>query len=518
MNNSPTHPHNRLHALRRVDRVVLGILVLALVAGLLVVIRTWEFGIGLSPDSVQYVSMARALGTDYGPHLRPTWPPLFVLVLAAPGMVGVDPVDVAAVLNPSILVCTCLVSGLWFYRRTNSGLMSVVVTAALAFSFPLTWVSSFVWTEPLFVLLTVCSLVLLDSHLRSDSLKVLLLAALLAALACLTRYAGIALLASSVLIVLSKPQLTLRQRVVQALSYSVVAALPLCLWLLRNHLLVETFVGTRTAGISSFTDNAERAVLTLVAWTLPWRRLGLGLELLISGIPLLAVVGLALAWGWSSSRSRGVRETISCLKLSNPFPRILAVYAMVYVAFILVVSTAIRIDPINDRLLVPIFVPLALLAGFALQRLIEVSKNDRGERFGVALTVAVVLSAASHVAAYIPELRLAANKGHGYASRTWETSASIAWIRRKDSRRLLTNRWDALYLFVPEVAVESLPWDEAQLGAIVSSIGDRRVIWFHRTRYPYDLTDLSSDLGLRKVAEFDDGVVFEVSPPDGATP
>ena len=248
MNNSPTHPHNRLNALRRVDPVILGILVLALVAGLLVVIRTWEFGIGLSPDSVQYVTMARALGTDYGPHLRPTWPPLFVLVLAAPGMVGVDPVDVAAVLNPSILVCTCLVSGLWFYRRTNSGLMSVVVMAALAFSFPLTWVSSFVWTEPLFVLLTVCSLVLLDSHLRSDSLKVLLLAALFAALSCLTRYAGIALLASTVLIVLSKPQLMLRQRVVQALSYSVVAALPLCLWLLRNHLLAETFVGTRAAG------------------------------------------------------------------------------------------------------------------------------------------------------------------------------------------------------------------------------------------------------------------------------
>ena len=363
MKNNPTYPHNRLQSLRRVDPVLPGILALALVAGLLVVIRTWEFGIGLSPDSVQYVSNARALGTDHGPDLRPTWPPLFVLVLAAPGVVGVDPIDAAAVLNPSILVCICLVSGLWFYRRTNSGLVSIVVTAALAFSIPLTRASSFVWTEPLFVLLTVCSLVLLDSHLRNDSLKVLLLAALFAALACLTRYAGIALLASAVLIVLSKPQVTLRKRVAQTLSYSVVAALPVCLWLLRNHLLSESFVGARTTGIWSFGENAERTVLTLGAWALPWGRRNQGLELLISGVPLLAVVGLALAWGWSSSRSRGVRETISCLNLSDPFVQILAVYAIVYFAFILMVSTAIRIDPINDRLLVPAFVPLVLLAG-----------------------------------------------------------------------------------------------------------------------------------------------------------
>ena len=239
--------------------------------------------------------------------------------------------------------------------------------------------------------------------------------------------------------------------------------------------------------------------------------------MLISGIPLMSVVGFVLAWVWSSSRNRGVRETILCLKLSDPFARILAVYAMVYVAFILMVSAAIRIDPINDRLLVPIFVPLALLAGYVVGRSIEISKNDRGERFGDAFAVAVVLLVLSHLAAYIPELRVAADKGHGYASRKWETSASIAWIRDADAQRLLTNRWDALHLLVPEVAVESLPGNEARLREIVSTIGERRVVWFHATRYPYDLGELSSDLGLRKVVEFDDGVVFEVAEPEETT-
>ena len=172
--------------MRRLDPVVLGILAFSLVAGLLVVARTWEYGIGLSPDSVAYVSMARELATGHGAmageHLRPMWPPLFTLLLSAPGVAGVDPIAVGAFLNPVILVCICLIAGLWLYRRTGSGFMGIVVTATLAFSIPLTRVSSFVWTEPLFVLLTVCSLVLLDRHLRDDSIMALVFAAMFAAL------------------------------------------------------------------------------------------------------------------------------------------------------------------------------------------------------------------------------------------------------------------------------------------------------------------------------------------------
>ena len=95
----------------------------------------------------------------------------------------------------------------------------------------------------------------------------------------------------------------------------------------------------------------------------------------------------------------------------------------------------------------------------------------------------------------------------------WETSPSIAWARREDSRRLLSNRADALYLLVPGAAVGWLPREEATLSATVSSIGERRVVWFHGTSYPYDLRDLASALGLEDVVEFDDGVVFEASQP-----
>ena len=194
-------------------------------------------------------------------------------------------------------------------------------------------------------------------------------------------------------------------------------------------------------------------------------------------------MGFALVWGWSSLRSRGVRETLSCLNLSDPFVRVLSAYAVAYIAFILIVSTAVRIDRIHDRLLVPAFVPLALLAGFVLERLIAMSRSDRGRRFGIAFAAAVVLFAASHVAVYIPELRYAAQHGHGYASSKWETSASIAWARRTEDKRLLSNRADALYLLVPGVAAEWCPTGDARLPTTVSTPwGTGAVVWFHGTR------------------------------------
>ena len=511
-----------LRTVRSSDPVVLGIVALSLVAGLLVVTRIWEYGIGLSPDSVQYVSIARKLATGHdalaGEHLRPTWPPLFPLLISVPGVAGVDPIAVAAVLNPAILVCICLIAGLWLYRRTDSAFMGIVATAALAFSIPLTRASSFVWTEPLFVLLTVCSLGFVDKHLRNESLLALVFAGVLAGLACVTRYAGVALLASTMLLVLFKPQVALRKRAAQTLVYSVIAALPLFLWLVRNYFLAGTFAGNRTAGTYTLAENAERVVMFLGVWALPWGRLDYDLlGAFVSVLPFVPVVGFALAWAWSSSRSRGVRETLSCLKLGDPFVRVVSVYAVVYIAFILTVSTAVSIDRIHDRLLVPAFVPLALLAGFVLDRLIAMSRSDRGRRFGVAFAAAVALFAASHVAVYIPELRYAAQHGHGYASSEWETSASIAWARRTEDKRLLSNRADALYLLVPGVAAEWLPRGDARLPNTVLSMGERRVVWFHGSRYPYDLRDLASDLGLRKVVEFEDGVVFEAFPPERAS-
>jgi hypothetical protein len=78
-----------------------GLLALAL-AGLLAQRYATVWGAGISPDSTQYVEGARSLlrgegvsSPDGGGTPRPItlWPPLMSIVLAAPGLVGVEPAE-----------------------------------------------------------------------------------------------------------------------------------------------------------------------------------------------------------------------------------------------------------------------------------------------------------------------------------------------------------------------------------------------------------------------------------------
>ena len=509
---------SRLRTWDRVNRVDVAVLGLAVVAVLLVVLRTWNFGIGTSPDSAQYLSMARNLvfGDDafVGPHMRTSWPPLFTFVLSIACLEGGDPLDTVAILNPLVLGMICLVSGLWLHRRTESAFFCLAVMTVVAFSIPLTRVASFVWTEPLFVLLTMLSLIYTEKVLRGDAPHCLYLAALFAALACLTRYAGVVLVGTTTLMLLWRPQLVLGERVRQMLVYLAVAMVPLCAWLVRNYLLYGSLAGYRVPSDWSLIDNTRRLVETLGKWAIPLGSEAQGFGLALAALPFVGVVVVTFASAYVLVRRLGVCRASSLPELSDPFVRVLGCYAVAYLGFIVVVSTMVRFDRIDYRLIVPVFVPIALVGGFAVARLGSALKKRYVDRLHYkALVGAVFLFAASSLAAFVPELRTAMCEGHGYASKDWRDSETIAWIRASGTSRALSNVGSALYVLAPSVSAEWLPRDASRLPMALGSVGQDRIVWFHRTSFEYDLPSMATELGLHLEKEFEDAVVFKVSGP-----
>ena len=397
-----------------VDRVEAAIVILAAAASLLVACGTWQVGIGRSPDSVQFVSAARNLVTGDGhfpgSNLPALWPPLFMVVLAAPGVFGVGPVVTASVLHPVILGLVCLVSGLWFYRLTGAPLLALAVTAIIAFSIPLTRVASMVWTEPLFILLTVLSLIYVVRFIEEDSPRCLYLAAALAALACLTRYAGVALVGSMLLVLLVAGRRSLSRTMSRMAAYAAIAAVPLGLWLLRNWLLTGTLTGWRNPAEFSVVYNLVRTAGTLAVWAVPVARgaaegavyeseLGRG-----SAVAVLAFAGMALAALASVAWSRpGLRAKLARLGFTSPLFGVLICYACVYMAFLVAVTSTVRINEIGDRLLAPVFVPLALAAGLVAARLAKELAQPSPRRPGRWLAWAGAAYVAAYVACYALE-------------------------------------------------------------------------------------------------------------------
>ena len=185
------------------------------VGALLVLARQAVYGAGLTRDSVRYVEGARNLLDGNGlaaPFGSPEQGgPLFTLLLALAGSLGPDVIEAARYLNAAAFGVTIVAAAAWLRSRLRSPSLVVWAAAACALA---TWpanAAAHVWPEITFTAFVVCSLFALDRFLRGGGMRPLLLAAAAAAAACLTSYAGLALVGSGLLAVALRSNLIRRR-------------------------------------------------------------------------------------------------------------------------------------------------------------------------------------------------------------------------------------------------------------------------------------------------------------------
>lgn len=179
---------------------------LSLSAVFLILYATSTYGIGISPDSVGYIAVARNLAdgngfTDYQGNAFVIQPPLFPIALASVELLsGIDPEEGARFLNALVAGCTVGLGGFVLLRFVRGPLV-VLGGLAILFSTPQIAVSTYAWSEPLFNLLVLIFLTIIISHSSLGRREVVFLG-VVTALACLTRYIGYSLVATGVILIL----------------------------------------------------------------------------------------------------------------------------------------------------------------------------------------------------------------------------------------------------------------------------------------------------------------------------
>ena len=229
----------------RPDSFTLLLAALAVVGAAFILASQANYGVGMSGDSAAYVSAARNLLSGNGllqwdGAIYQDYAPLFPVLLAATGVFGHD---LAGYLNAAAFGLTIFVSVMWLRGRVHSRFLVVWATVALVLSLPLVYVSTKALSEPLFILFTVLALFAINKFLASGHRSAFFLAAVFTALACLSRYIGVALVAVILLLLLLQRDAPLRERAQHAALYFVIAIAPLCLWLLRNFLHTGVLTG-----------------------------------------------------------------------------------------------------------------------------------------------------------------------------------------------------------------------------------------------------------------------------------
>ncbi len=392
----------------------------ALASGAVLLIT--KHGAGMIPDSAVYIGTARNLAqgrgltTPFNLLINPYspakaaafdgavplthYPPLFPVVLAVFQKLGLDALDAARWLNALLMGVNVFLAGVVAWRFSGGSRTAGVATAVLvAANFNLLYVHGFVVTEPFMLAFFLGGFLLLDRLLTAPSTKVLVGLTLCCAGAALVRYAGIALTATAVVVVMLSGTLgrgdgttgrrqARRRRSRCAAVLLVGGAGPLAIWMATLALNGSSEgarpVAVHLPGRIDFQTTFE----TVAGWFVGARVSDTTRVVALVGIGAIVVI---VAWLVTRDPLRGEGAPSSS---SRPDPRshlwILAVFAVAYVV-VLVFSKSLldRTIPFGARIYGPLQVTFAIVAVVLLVRLL----SPRVPFAAVCVVLAVVVLA-----------------------------------------------------------------------------------------------------------------------------
>ena len=528
-------PGPRARAFPRPDGLTLAIVAIALLGVGLVLAREATYGVAFTWDSVNYLGAARELLTagDFARALEErepftTWGPFYPMLLAAGGFGTFDPLDVAGPLGAAAFALTVLAAGLWMRRAIASRALVVWGCLALACAFPLARLAGFVLSEAPFILFVTLALSRVAAFRDGGGRTALAWAAAFTALACLTRYAGVALILAALPLLLLRGGPRLRERARDAALYLVVAVLPLGLWLARNALLVGSPTGKRIPG-DALPAVLGRTFQTLESWLYPGFEAARVERLMNAGT---AAVLLALAVVVVACVVRG-GGTARWLR-GRSFALVNGAFAFTYASFLVITASLTHVDE-GYRHLAPLLPPLLLLVVFAVDRLWSRVRERDGMRLAVPLAALATLGlglwlslAALRTANDIVEANGEGVRG-SFTTARWRDSETVRYVREHRiglASRLVSNA--ALPLYGHTVSLDThvdaryyhwgydLPRLERWIAEADMAGEDLYVVrlrWFGGEG-AWPVEDLAAIPGLELAAELSDGAVFRATAPD----
>ena len=493
-----------------------------------VVLAATHLGVGATPDTGHYLATADNVlaGRGFvrmGPEIMASWPPLFPALLALVGLVGLDMLVAARLINVVALACTAAIAVYWVATVTRSIAFGLAAGVAIAVGPPLVYSGTLALTDAPFVILKILSLWLTASWVDSQRRGTLAAAIACIALACLMRYNGVLLIATAVMAALALSPASLTRRLRDAALIAVAGSLPLSLWFARNVWLTGTVAGPRVPSDYRVPDALADAGYTVIAWFAPYRVLlvhRLAGALLLAG---LFVVLLAVAW--RARRAAAGRAALVCL-----------IFVGLFVPFMVFTFTRVAVDPLADRMMAPAYVPLVIATLCAAALLWQGGASAARQttlamlRYAIPVALLVVLAvAAARTRGIVLESWHEGPGGSAHSNfntPAWRGSPSLHWTASNLRGELIfASAPAALYIAtradarpmprkharrspgIPHDNLDELREEVARAGEAYLLVTDG-----HVPSHTFSLDELSTAFVISEVRDFDDGTVYRLLP------
>lgn len=372
---------------------------LSLIAVALVLVFT-RFGPGASGDSVYYVmgaeNIARGMGFSRisgGGEIRPIagFPPLFPIVLSLFYSPGSDLFASARYLNAALLGLNVILATWLIYRYSASIVAASIGGFVLITTDTMVELHGWVMSEPLFISLTLAALLAFSIYIQRGNKLLFVLAALLAGLSIMVRYAGIAILPVMLIALLVFRPGRLKMKLFLSFGLTLIVIGPLLFSLLRNFSEAGAGVGREIVFHMMRPELAWLYLTELSSWFAP-NHLPLD-ENVRALIAMVIAFGIPVYFIW--------REYLR-LKSGDPTPRegrseipwMSLLYILAYIAVLIVNSLlfdAATTSTAPPRYLLPVFVITVILFVSLVARIVQNFDRGKTMRFAVLAYAAVVI-------------------------------------------------------------------------------------------------------------------------------
>ncbi len=483
-------------------------LIAAAIGFLLIQIFSRHSGIGVSPDSVTYISAARHLVEGNGFRAFDDFP-VVVFPAGYPFFLGAvsfltrfDPLQYGALLNgflfgTVIYLCGTIMNGFYhtskWYKR--------VLLSCVVFSPALLEVYSMLWSETLFLLLLMLFTVAMKKYLVAPGMKWLLISAGLVSLACVTRYAAIVLVGIGLFLIFFEGKLSVGKRIKHCFYFGGVSVLLLVVNLIRNEMIAHLATGARQRSIHSLTTNAQYFGDVLSEWLLIDKKPNVSI-----GITLIVLVVFLMGMMWCYFRRKTERR----------YEYIIAATGLFYGLFMIISASLSRYEQFTNRLLSPLYIPMIWSVSFWIPSFISGKKKlFRLLYCGLALVLAAIFLNTELSEAYETYDGVKDAGIPGYFEDPFPQSEIVQFLEHykpefKPGYRIYSNAGDAVYLFT-RLPARLLPqW--AFPGEIRKYYQEKNnyLVWFNDVDNP-DMLDEKSvirDKGMILIKKLQDGAVF----------
>ena len=448
-----------------------GLILAGIFAGWVIFYATSLWGPGLLDwDSFNYVASARNLADGKGltipfdlDEIEPMthYPPLFPVLLAGGELVGVDAIQGARWLNILLYSLCTMALGWTIWTATRSRVFALVGAALFVLSGEMVVVFYYALSEPLLMGFTVLTFWFLGKYLLNEEKTAdLVYASIFACCAFLSKYAGVAVVATVGAVVLLVGKSKFKERITRTALALGIGLLPGIGWAVRNYMLTDT-LNHRTLGYYPVViKNFVSTYYTVYSWFIPQKILKYNEKLLF--LSSLAVIGVVLGFLlYDHYRETKNKSFINALSAINP---LVVTYAVFGIFFLMVVyGSKMFVDPnigFSDRMLAPLLLSLVVIIASVSN---ELWKNRRKifKGFAVLGTLSVLAYASIGAGRKIPQVH---KNGEGLSRRGMQNAKSIKLIREMTGEEIIYTDYPiGMYLLTKQTGYRFSQFDQLEV-------------------------------------------------------